>query len=241
MSARVLIVEDDDIIREFVSIALRGVGYDVTTASHGAAALDIVNADEPGLILLDMRMPVMDGWQFSRLYREFPAPRAPVIVVTAAQDARETAAGVAHVTGLFCLVHDRSHEGAEPANAHQALAHFRGEIAFFTDPLQQLLEIRAALTLIGVKYPFRGVIDDLADALEMVGGAVDDGFEQADQQARPVDRPQMRLHRSPDEYRERLRVMVAHRDQKLAAVDCPIPKKAQVFGTGRHNSEGVVW
>ena len=41
MSARVLIVEDDDIIREFVSIALRGVGYDVTTASHGAAALDI--------------------------------------------------------------------------------------------------------------------------------------------------------------------------------------------------------
>ena len=94
MSGGVLIVEDDDIIREFVSIALRGVGYDVTTASHGAAALDIVNADEPGLILLDMRMPVMDGWQFSRLYREFPAPRAPVIVVTAAQDARETAAEV---------------------------------------------------------------------------------------------------------------------------------------------------
>ena len=93
-NGRVLIVEDDDTIRDFVSIALRGSGYDVETASHGADALDILNRDEPSLILLDMRMPVMDGWVFSRLYRESPPPHAPIVVVTAAQDARETAAEV---------------------------------------------------------------------------------------------------------------------------------------------------
>lgn len=91
---RVLVVEDDDVIRDFVTIALRGVGYDVETASHGAAALDILSRAGLNLILLDMRMPIMDGWQFSRLYREGPGPHVPIVVVTAAQDARETAAEV---------------------------------------------------------------------------------------------------------------------------------------------------
>jgi two-component system, chemotaxis family, chemotaxis protein CheY len=90
-SARVLVVEDDDTIRDFVTIALQSVGYDVGSARHGAAALDLLQDDEPNLILLDMRMPVMDGWQFSRLYREAPGPHAPIVVFTAAQDARETA------------------------------------------------------------------------------------------------------------------------------------------------------
>jgi CheY-like chemotaxis protein len=87
----VLVVEDDDTIRDFVSIALRGMGYAVETAMHGAHALEIVGRDEPNLILLDMRMPIMDGWQFSKLYRAGPGPHAPIVVVTAAQDAAETA------------------------------------------------------------------------------------------------------------------------------------------------------
>jgi two-component system chemotaxis response regulator CheY len=91
---RVLVVEDDDTIRDFVAIALSGEGYAVQTAAHGADALDIVSKDEPNLILLDMRMPVMDGWQFSKLYRQAPGHHAPIVVVTAAQDAERTAAEV---------------------------------------------------------------------------------------------------------------------------------------------------
>jgi two-component system chemotaxis response regulator CheY len=48
----------------------------------------------PDLVLLDMRMPVMDGWAFARAYRELPAPRAPIVVMTAAPDARHRAAEV---------------------------------------------------------------------------------------------------------------------------------------------------
>jgi CheY-like chemotaxis protein len=73
-------------------MALTDEGYDVLRAEHGAAALDIIAANgNPSLILLDMRMPVMDGWQFSREYRQLAGPHAPIIVLTAAADAARSA------------------------------------------------------------------------------------------------------------------------------------------------------
>ena len=87
----VLVVEDDEGIRDFVSMVLADEGYEVATAPHGAAALDLIDQAQPSLILLDMRMPIMDGWEFSRAYRELPPPHAPIVVVTAAQDAAERA------------------------------------------------------------------------------------------------------------------------------------------------------
>jgi CheY-like chemotaxis protein len=93
---RVLIVDDDPDILEFVSIALEDEGYNVASAPHGAAALERLNAGTatPDVILLDMRMPVMDGWEFARVYRQAPGPHAPIIVLTAAQDAAERAAQI---------------------------------------------------------------------------------------------------------------------------------------------------
>jgi len=90
-TGRVLVVEDDEGIREFVSMALADEGYDVAAAPHGAAALALVRQAQPNLILLDMRMPVMDGWEFSRAYRQTPPPHAPIIVLTAARDAADRA------------------------------------------------------------------------------------------------------------------------------------------------------
>ena len=64
------------------------------TAEHGAAALEIVASTTPAVILLDMRMPVMDGWTFARQYRAAYQPTAPIVVCTAARDAGERAAQI---------------------------------------------------------------------------------------------------------------------------------------------------
>ena len=90
----VLVVDDDEAIREFVETALSDEGYEVMTAQHGAAALGLIEQRQPAVILLDMRMPVMDGWQFAQAYREQPGPHAPIIVVTAAREASERAAQI---------------------------------------------------------------------------------------------------------------------------------------------------
>jgi CheY-like chemotaxis protein len=54
---------------------------------HGQAALNLLRRSAVNLILLDMRMPVMDGWTFASLYRQQAAPCAPIVLITAAQDA----------------------------------------------------------------------------------------------------------------------------------------------------------
>ena len=87
----VLIVDDDAAIRLAVSWALGDAGFQVALAENGQLALDRVNSDPPALLLLDMRMPIMDGWELARRYRSLPGPHAPIVVMTAAQDARERA------------------------------------------------------------------------------------------------------------------------------------------------------
>jgi two-component system, chemotaxis family, chemotaxis protein CheY len=84
--ATVLVVDDEDSIREFVSLALCDEGYNVETAPNGAVALELAERLQPDLILLDLRMPVMDGWQFLAAYRETPQPHSRVVVLTAARE-----------------------------------------------------------------------------------------------------------------------------------------------------------
>jgi len=87
----ILIVDDDPDIRDFVEQVLADQGYEVATASDGQLALDSVERVRPRLILLDMRMPAMDGWAFANAYRVQPGPHAPIVVMTAARDAGERA------------------------------------------------------------------------------------------------------------------------------------------------------
>ena len=83
---RILIVDDDDSIREFVSMALGLEGCQVRTARDGRDALDVARAWRPDLIILDLNMPVMDGWTFRVEQRRFPGlARIPVIVTSAGQ------------------------------------------------------------------------------------------------------------------------------------------------------------
>lgn len=83
----ILVVDDDVEIREMLQMALADEGYDVLCASDGAAALALLDQHSPSVILLDMRMPVMDGWAFARAYAARPGPHAPILVMTAAVDA----------------------------------------------------------------------------------------------------------------------------------------------------------
>ena len=99
-AARILVVEDDDSIRELVDVVLSGAGYEVLTAPNGAAALQVVGNARPDLVLLDMRMPVMDGWEFARQYRARPEPPAPIVLLTAARDAAERAEEI-HANGYL--------------------------------------------------------------------------------------------------------------------------------------------
>jgi CheY-like chemotaxis protein len=60
----VLIVEDENGLRDLLSLLLRTSGYDTMTAANGIEALRRIDARHPSLVLLDLWMPVMDGWQF---------------------------------------------------------------------------------------------------------------------------------------------------------------------------------
>ncbi|MBI3978710.1 MAG: response regulator [Chloroflexi bacterium] len=90
-AGRVLVVDDDESIREFITLALASEGYEVVAAPHGAAALRLVDKCQPSLILLDLLMPVMDGWEFSRAYHQTPGPHTPIILLTASRGAVESA------------------------------------------------------------------------------------------------------------------------------------------------------
>ena len=86
----VLVVDDDTSILDTVSSILSGEGYDVVSASSGQEALDAVARKLPLLILLDMRMPVMDGWAVARALRG-QGISVPIVVMTAAESAQRWA------------------------------------------------------------------------------------------------------------------------------------------------------
>lgn len=91
---RVLVIDDEPDIRATVSAMLEIEGYDVDEAANGADALHAIEARPPDLILLDMRMPVLDGWGFASELRR-RGHRTPIVVMTAARDAAHWAAEVA--------------------------------------------------------------------------------------------------------------------------------------------------
>jgi DNA-binding response OmpR family regulator len=83
----VLVVEDDQDLLVLLEMVLADAGHAVRTARDGRAALERVAEEMPGVILLDMRMPVMSGWEFAREFRRRHGFACPIVVVTAAENA----------------------------------------------------------------------------------------------------------------------------------------------------------
>ena len=89
----VLLIEDDASIREVVELGLSTAEITVTSVGSGAAALALLSTVHPDVILLDLRMPEMDGAEFARRYVA-QGGRAPLVVMSAAGDANRAAVGV---------------------------------------------------------------------------------------------------------------------------------------------------
>lgn len=91
----ILVVDDDDTIAMTLESFLIEEGYPVIVAHNGKEALERAEELPPAVILLDMKMPVMDGWAFASAYRQQDGPHAPIIVMTAAHDSRQRAGEIA--------------------------------------------------------------------------------------------------------------------------------------------------
>ena len=81
---KVLLVEDNEMNRDMLSRRLARRGYDLVFAGDGQLAVELAARESPALILMDMGLPVMDGWEATRRIKADPATRAiPVIALTA--------------------------------------------------------------------------------------------------------------------------------------------------------------
>ena len=88
---KICIVEDDDDIREIYAVKLLSEGYDVVTAVNGQEGLNIINETRPDLILLDLQMPVMNGFEVMDALKDNEELSAiPIIVFTNADDNKST-------------------------------------------------------------------------------------------------------------------------------------------------------
>lgn len=88
---KVLVIDDDDAVADVVRQVLREAGYSVATVRHGAAALELIHHVSPDLILLDLSMPIMDGWSFVAQYRRTAKVGARIILLTGNSQAAEIA------------------------------------------------------------------------------------------------------------------------------------------------------
>lgn len=81
---RLLLVEDHEEIWDFLSRRLKRRGYEVSVAVDGQAGLDKARAEKPSVILLDMNLPVVDGWTVAQTLKADPATAGiPIIALTA--------------------------------------------------------------------------------------------------------------------------------------------------------------
>jgi len=81
---RILVVDDDRNLRKIIQTNLELAGYEVTTASNGTEALRVLDAMQPDLVLLDVMMPKMDGYELARRIRRHPVnTHVPIIMLTA--------------------------------------------------------------------------------------------------------------------------------------------------------------
>jgi CheY-like chemotaxis protein len=90
-SKRVLVVEDEPYLCDLIADVLEAEGHVPSKAANGLDALTRITEEKPQLILLDLMMPVMDGWEFMAVLRSNPAWQdIPVVIITAVYDVERT-------------------------------------------------------------------------------------------------------------------------------------------------------
>ncbi len=91
---RILVVEDEESLLKLESILLSSKGYNVTGVMDGKSALEEVMANRPDLVILDIMLPEMDGFEVCRRIKENPATSSiPVVMLTAKKNSQDVARG----------------------------------------------------------------------------------------------------------------------------------------------------
>ena len=93
MARKILIVEDDHNIRELLRLYLEREGYEISEAENGAAGLSKWKAENPDMMLLDVMMPVMDGWQVCKEVRA-SGSAMPIVMITAKGETMDKVSGL---------------------------------------------------------------------------------------------------------------------------------------------------
>lgn len=100
---RILLVEDDEMNRDMIARQLKWEGFQIIMAGDGLQAISLAQDERPDLILMDMGLPVLDGWQATSRIKANPATQAiPIIALTA-----------------FAMSEDRSRSLAAGCNAYE--------------------------------------------------------------------------------------------------------------------------
>ena len=83
-NSAVLLVEDNDINRDMLTRRLTRAGLTIITAADGVSALEMMREHQPGVVLMDMTLPVLNGWEATQKAKEDPVIAAiPIIALTA--------------------------------------------------------------------------------------------------------------------------------------------------------------
>jgi DNA-binding response OmpR family regulator len=159
--AHILVVDDERDLTDLVRINLEMAGFDVTTAGDGAQALDEIRARRPDLVLLDVMMPVMDGWDvLAGLQGDPELADLPVVMLTALSGERDVIRG--HLSGAMRYL-------TKPFDVHSLLDTIEGALLPETDEqrrrrreqlrgfLQRLAELDAGRRAGGPRVTFSGL------------------------------------------------------------------------------------
>jgi CheY-like chemotaxis protein len=140
-NALVLVVDDQDSARQGLMKLLSQEGYRVTSAVNGIDAIDAVVREEPDLVLMDVMMPELDGFEACRSLKSLPATRlTPIVLVTALQDSKDRIRGIEAGADDFI---------SKPINFHELKARVQSlvRIKRYTDELDTAAAVILSLSL----------------------------------------------------------------------------------------------
>ena len=92
MAKRILVIDDDTAITELMSMLLKTHGFDVITSNQGNEGIELARKHNPNVIILDLMMPDVDGWEVCKEVRQFS--NVPILILSALNDPRMVASAL---------------------------------------------------------------------------------------------------------------------------------------------------